>query len=136
MTWQLIFVCRKLDFDPWKVYKTLEPVLCKHTPGQIISLVEYFDPKGVHDWEYFLKIINNGYLPRKVNVDVRFDDEFWAVYEKVSLKCKPHEVSELVLLNNMRDDDRLKLALDYSDVLSEVYKVYKRMPRFNKPMEL
>ena len=126
---------KETDF-PINVYRSVEKLLIYHSPKQIIDLTWSKDPKGEHEWKWFLSFFN-GYIPKMdIGISVIFDSHFWQVYDLLTLYLYPWNVRTEPLINELQDMTRVHMALKVSKTLYQLVDKYKKIPRFQMPEEI
>ena len=121
-------VLSELDF-PEASYIWVETILLKHTPKQIISLIDSKDPNGEHDWLYFVPFFK-GYVKQVLDYTVVFDEKFWIAYDLICDFVEPFQTSDMELIQRMSNDmDRIYRAIQKSKPhIRYLVKVWEGLP--------
>lgn len=133
MTEQCRAVLAECDF-PDTASRTVEQLLCKHSPAQILKLVWGKDQNGEHDIDWFLPFFERGYVKRVIYMDPEpsFTDEFWLAYEQVCELFDMLSSFDMAHIQAMSSDvPRIRKAYNKSPVkkIAYVRKVWEGMSR-------
>lgn len=123
MTEQCRAVMSECDF-PEAAARTLERVLCQHSPAQVLALVWSKDPEGRREVDWFLPFFDRGYVKRVVFLDPEpdFSEAFWLAYECASGALELMSTFDLAHVQAMSSDlPRMRRAIDQSKVRKAAY---------------